>query len=194
MFGRLRPLGSVVRHSSVRHTSVFSASPLTTVPDGSLDRPEAEWLATLPRVRTAVLRRKGTEPGGVGVADGGFDDHFEAGVYNCSGCATPLYDSRAKFDCGCGWPGFYGSLPNAVREQPEDDGRSEVVCNACNGHLGHNFRNEGYQNPFPNERHCVNSVALTFQPSGAGKIIESSYDGEIMAPSRFDHPLDRWVD
>jgi peptide-methionine (R)-S-oxide reductase len=68
-----------------------------------------------------------------------------------------------KFDCGCGWPGFWTCLPKAVREEADADGRRvELLCNACNGHLGHVFRNEGFSNPPPNERHCINSVSLRF--------------------------------
>jgi hypothetical protein len=51
-----------------------------------------------------VLRRGGTDPKGLTVALGGFDDHFEEGVYLCAGCHSPLYASSMKFSCGCGWP------------------------------------------------------------------------------------------
>ncbi len=51
-----------------------------------------------------VLRRGGTDPKGLTVALGGFDDHFEEGVYLCAGCHSPLYASEMKFSCGCGWP------------------------------------------------------------------------------------------
>lgn len=51
-----------------------------------------------------VLRRGGTDPKGLTVALGGFDDHFEEGVYLCAGCYSPLYTSQMKFSCGCGWP------------------------------------------------------------------------------------------
>eukprot|EP01052_Picozoa_sp_SAG31_P061873 SAG31_NODE_20918_length_562_cov_0.987041_1_plen_86_part_01 len=60
-----------------------------------------------------VLRNKCTEPGHrVRVANGGFDDHVEKGTYICAGCQTPLYTDKMKFDCGCGWPGFWGCIPD----------------------------------------------------------------------------------
>ncbi len=49
-----------------------------------------------------------------------------------------------------------------------DGARGELVCSSCAGHVGHVYRNEGFQNPAPNERHCVNSSALVFQPSAVG--------------------------
>ena len=93
-----------------------------------------------------VLRRKATEPGHmVNIANGGFDDLEEAGTYVCAGCSEPLYTSAMKFDCGCGWPGFWACLPNAIYEVRDADGfRVEILCNSCNGHVGHVFRGEGF--------------------------------------------------
>lgn len=45
-----------------------------------------------------------------------------------------------------------------------DGARGELVCSCCGGHIGHIYRGEGFENPAPNERHCVNSSALVFQP------------------------------
>eukprot|EP00658_Telonema_sp_P-2_P082436 TRINITY_DN8715_c0_g2_i4.p1 TRINITY_DN8715_c0_g2~~TRINITY_DN8715_c0_g2_i4.p1 ORF type:complete len:187 (-),score=0.76 TRINITY_DN8715_c0_g2_i4:362-922(-) len=102
-------------------------------------------------------------PGLVGDLVVGFDDHYDVGEYHCAGCETLLYTSRMKFDCGCGWPGFWDCVPGAVREHSDADGRRvEILCTACNGHLGHVFRGEGFDNPPPNERHCVNSTSLVF--------------------------------
>ena len=42
--------------------------------------------------------------------------------------------------------------------------RTAVLVRACNGHLGHLFRNENLGHPPPDERHCVNSSSLTFEP------------------------------
>lgn len=128
--------------------------------DGSKDRSWQEWREVLTAQQFRVLRMKGTDPVG-----GVYDDFFGDGTYECAGCGTPLYTSAMKFRCGCGWPGFWDCLPKAVLEVPDADGRRvEIQCNACNGHLGHVFRGEGFANPPPNERHCVNSTSVRFVP------------------------------
>lgn len=55
------------------------------------------------------------------------------------------YDSSHKFDCGCGWPGYWTNIEGAVAERSETDGsgRVEIVCAKCGSHLGHVFRGEG---------------------------------------------------
>jgi peptide-methionine (R)-S-oxide reductase len=133
--------------------------------DGSKDRSESEWKATLTPAAYHILREKGTDPVG-----GVYDDLFDEGEYVCAACKTPLYTSAMKFACGCGWPGFWDCIPKTVREQPDKDGRRvEIVCNACNSHLGHVFRNEGFKNPPPNERHCVNNTSIIFVPAHSRK-------------------------
>jgi len=78
----------------------------------------------------------------------------------CGGCGEKLYETKAKFNSGCGWPAFYEGVDGAVKEVPDADGmRVEIVCAACGGHLGHVFRGEGFPTP-TNERHCVNSVSI----------------------------------
>ena len=54
---------------------------------------------------------------------------FDKGTYQCAACGTPLYTSEMKFDCGCGWPGFWTNIDGAVRAVPDADGmRVEIVC------------------------------------------------------------------
>lgn len=108
-----------------------------------------------------ILREKGTEAPFTGT----YDKHAPStGVYSCAGCSAPLYKANHKFKSGCGWPAYFDSLPGAVTRHTDSSfgmERTEIVCSNCGGHLGHVFKGEGYDTP-TDERHCVNSVSLTF--------------------------------
>nr|ACN39810.1 unknown [Picea sitchensis] len=126
----------------------------------AVQKSEEEWQAILSPEQFRILRKKGTEFSGTGE----YNKYFEDGIYSCVGCGTPLYKSTTKFDSGCGWPAFYEGFPGAIKRTPDPDGRRiEITCAACDGHLGHVFKGEGFPTP-TDERHCDNSISIKFAP------------------------------
>ncbi len=106
-----------------------------------------------------IILQKGTEM----PYTGKYYRLFQKGIYACRQCGQPLYLSQDKFDSGCGWPSFDDEISGGVKRLPDPDGRrTEIVCAACDGHLGHVFIGEGFTRK--NTRHCVNSVSMVFIP------------------------------
>ena len=126
---------------------------------------DALWKAELPPERYAILRQAATEPPWTGELLAEKRD----GVYSCAGCGNELFASDTKFESGSGWPSFFDSITPGAVELHEDRSlgmvRTEVVCGACGGHLGHLF-DDAIGTP-TGQRYCMNSLALEFDEKSA---------------------------
>lgn len=122
-----------------------------------IDKTEEEWKEMLTPEQYAVCRKKGTER----AFTGKYFNCSEDGIYRCVCCGNELFSSDKKFDSGTGWPSFYAPMDKDSVKTESDDSlgmhRVEVMCSACNAHLGHVF-DDG---PEPTgQRFCINSVSL----------------------------------
>lgn len=126
-----------------------------------VQKTDAEWREQLDAMQYQVARHAATER----AFTGKYWEHTEDGIYRCVCCGAPLFDSRTKFDAGCGWPSYFEPIRGEIVERVEDRThgmiRVEVRCKDCGAHLGHVFPD----GPEPTgERFCINSAAIDFKP------------------------------
>ena len=127
----------------------------------TLEKSLEEWREALSPEQFTICRLGGTER----AFTGEYYATKTAGVYQCACCATPLFDSQAKYDSGCGWPSYFQPIDEQAIVEKEDLShgmrRIEVRCARCDAHLGHVFPD----GPRPTGlRYCINSASLKLVP------------------------------
>jgi peptide methionine sulfoxide reductase msrA/msrB len=166
------------RHAKLQGRTSMSYVRVRVIgPDGKLAEPrkmpvvvlsDAEWLKRLTPEQYRITRGKDTER----AFCGGLLGNKKAGMYVCVCCNLPLFESKAKFESGSGWPSFFQPAANEnILEQPDKSHgmvRTEILCRRCGAHLGHVF-NDG---PRPTGlRYCLNSESLRFVAEDQLKMI-----------------------
>ncbi|MSR21974.1 MAG: peptide-methionine (R)-S-oxide reductase [Gemmatimonadetes bacterium] len=134
---------------------------MTNSPKRPVELSPEEWKKRLTPEQYQVARAKGTER----AFTGEYWNSKTPGTYRCVCCGTPLFSSDTKFDSGTGWPSFWEPVEGSNVREVEDRSltmrRTEVVCAACDAHLGHVFPD----GPQPTGlRYCMNSASLRLDP------------------------------
>eukprot|EP01084_Bolivina_argentea_P112872 201263_1 len=161
VFKFINHVSKLSMYQHIPYTSILRCK--STNADDKIVLSVQEWKERLTSEEYRVLRNKGTE-----YPDTGEYNTFKPknGYFVCRGCDNPLYSYKAKFESGCGWPAFDKCFKDSVKAERDSDGwRIEILCNKCDGHLGHVFLDEGFDTAGKSrsdQRHCVNSISVKY--------------------------------
>lgn len=160
------PIGSALysragnlRDGNINQGSSNSMKEVSSKGIKKVTKTNAEWKSILTPEQYNVTREKGTER----PFTSPLNDIHDQGTFECVSCGLPVFDSKAKFDSGTGWPSFYEPIAKENVQEEVDNSlwetRTEVLCAQCDAHLGHVFPD----GPKPTGlRYCMNGVALKF--------------------------------
>ena len=117
------------------------------------------WKKKLTPDQYSVCRKGSTEKSG----SGEWLHNKKHGTYICACCQQPLFESKAKYESGTGWPSFFDAVLSNI-DFKEDRSiffrkRVEVKCNSCDAHIGHVFED----GPQGQRRFCINATVLEFK-------------------------------